>query len=428
MRRDWEALGRPPVFTYELQGGKRRMTIVADRDMFRPIFFPDGKALSSNQAALAHHWFGIEKELSMAYTDLGLKNTRKALKQSKARRMNDTVATGIMEQFTAFGAEGEVDLMDFAWLTFWPVNAAMFGADAVSPAVCPHIRDELVRYNANFEAVANGMPRAMFPEMEVAAQNISKYFGQVIDQGLAEREDCPVLKARVDAIDPGDKRWSSADKGRFVMSVFWAAQANTIPGTFWALAMALADPAVKAKCEAEARGPSFASQPDADGHFDVKNLPYLDAVVKEMLRLKVANVTHRKVHRDIGLRAPDGKVFEVPKGDTVTVCSHLQHMDGATFGEPERFYPDRWLSDEKIPPNSFFPFGGGPNTCSGKFLAMQEVTVLLGLFFREFDAELVDSVPESDWENVVAMVGPVAGSSCRVRFKRRADRPTTSRL
>jgi cytochrome P450 len=397
------------------------MTFVKDRELFKAIFFPDKEHLTSNQEVLAHHWFGIEKELSMDYTEQGLINTRKALKQSKARRLNDTVARGIEAQLLRdFGGSGEAELMDFAWLTFWPVNEAMFGAETVSPAACPLIREQLETYNSSFEQVANGVPRAAFPEMEAAAVAMSSQFASAIDQGFAERDGCPVLQARVSAIKREDSRWSSLHKGRFVMSVFWAAQANTVPGTFWALALCLADPAVAARCRAEARG-AFAQQPDAKGEYDIKVLPYLQAVVKETLRLKVANITHRKAQKEFVLRGSDAKqLFRVRRGDTLTVCSHLNHFDPAVFPEPGAFRPERWLDgrEKEMPPNSFFPFGGGPNTCSGKFLAMQEMAVLLGIFFRDYDAELIDPLPQEEWENVVAMVTPKKGQHCRVRYTR----------
>lgn len=416
MLEDWRSLGKPPIFTYNIMGG-RKMSIVADPNLFKVIFFPDQENLSSNQEVLAHHWFGIEKDLSAKYTGPGLANTRKALKHAKAKNMNDIVADGIMEQFEDFGSSGTSELMDFAWLTFWPVNKAMFG-DAISPSVCPHIRQDLETYNEGFELVANGMPRKMFPEMEAAAVKMAHHFGEMIGQGLAEKESCPVLKARVDAIDKDDTRWSNDDKGRFVMSVFWAAQANTVPGTFWALAMALADSEIKAKCIAEARAPAFAQQPDAEGKYDVKALPYTNALVKEVLRLKVANITHRKSQTDFCLMTKSGKAYKMNKGEGMTVCSYLQHHDEEVFADPYAFRPDRWLDGTKYPFNAWFPFGGGPNTCSGKFLAMQEIATLVALFFREFDAELVDPVPAEEWDNVVAMVTPKQPYNCRIKYSR----------
>jgi len=415
MKRDIARLGSPPLITYIIAGG-RRLTVVVERDLFKVIFFPDKKHLTSNQAALAYQWFGINRDLAKDYNTRGLDATRKALKQSKAKGMNDIVGRGILEQFEGFGDSGQVPLYDFAWLTFWPVNAAMFGEDTVAPDVCPHIREDLEMYNSKFELVANGMPRNLYPEMEKAAQHMSNHFGSMIGKGNATGDSCPILKARVEAIDPTDSRFTNNDKGRFVMSVFWAAQANTIPGTAWALAHALADPVIKAKCMLEARESNFM---EGDSHFNVKVLPYISAVVKEVLRMKVANITHRKAQMTFGLKSVNGKTYRIPKGDTMTVCSYLEHMNGNTFPQPEVFDPERWLDGSKYPSNSWIPFGGGPNTCSGKFLSIMEITTLVALFFREFDADLMDPLPEEEWENVVAMVTPKEPMQCRIKYTRR---------
>jgi len=46
-----------------------------------------------------------------------------------------------------------------------------------------------------------------------------------------------------------------------------------------------------------------------------------------------------------------------------------------------------------------------------------ELALILALFLREFDCELVDSIPKENWENTVAMVAPES-RSCRFRYTR----------
>ena len=245
MKKHMEQLGSPGMFTYKIAGG-RQMTIVTDPALYKIVFFPDNVHLKANQEVLAYHWFGINKEMSQKYTTSSLHAVRKALKQSKVKVMNNTIGAGILRQMDDFGKQGTCELYDFALLTFWPVNEAMFGAETVSPARCPHIKDDLDAYNSSFELVANGMPRSMFPEMEEAAQRISQHFGDRIGEGNADKDSCPVLKARLSTMTPEDRqKFPLKDQGRLVMSIFWASQANTLPGTFWCLALALAHPEVK---------------------------------------------------------------------------------------------------------------------------------------------------------------------------------------
>ena len=222
------------------------MTIVTDPSLYHIIFFPDNKHITSNQEALGAHWFGIDKTLIERHQTTSLAEVRRALKQSKSRALNNHVGAGILAQMRRdFGDAGTADLMSFAELTFWPVNEAMWGEEVVSARVCPHLKDELANFNADFEKVANGMPRKAFPEMERAAQAITSHFDAKITAGFDEAK-CPILTARLKPME-NDPDLTNAQKARAVMSIYWAAQANTLPATFWALSYVLNDPVVLGK-------------------------------------------------------------------------------------------------------------------------------------------------------------------------------------
>ena len=167
--------------------------------------------------------------------------------------------------------------------------------------------------------------------------------------------------------------------------------------------------------------------------------------------MKISNITHRKVHKEFAVtvrscpmptsltrsrirlmlhnrlqsiafpppsQSPqDGKTYRVPQGTTLTVTSYIPQHDERVFPDPDVFRPERWLEGKKYA-NEWIPFGGGPNTCSGKWLALAEIPLLLGLFFREFDAELLDPVPAEEWNNVVAIVGPKRPFTCRIKYTR----------
>ena len=63
------------VFSYNIVGGSRRMTIISDAKLAKAIYFPDNVRVKHNAAVLAYHWFGIPKEMSRKYTDEGLRAT-----------------------------------------------------------------------------------------------------------------------------------------------------------------------------------------------------------------------------------------------------------------------------------------------------------------------------------------------------------------
>ena len=171
---------------------------------------------------------------------------------------------------------------------------------------------------------------------------------------------------------------------------------------------------MRLKATHEARA-TFRDAP-IEGSFDTSKLPYINACVKETLRLKVANITHRKTVRDIDVTTSDGRQYRLAKGETLTAASYLQHYNPQVFPEPHLFRPERWFEKE-YEETDWFPFGAGTNMCSGRHLAQMEMALLLAIFLREFDTELIDPIPDENWENTVAMVSPQE-RSCRFRYTR----------
>jgi cytochrome P450 len=105
--------------------------------------------------------------------------------------------------------------------------------------------------------------------------------------------------------------------------------------------------------------------------------PYLDAVVRETLRV-------RPVLGDTGriLSAPaevDG--WQVPAGIMVAPALCLVNLDPDVHPDAEAFRPQRWL-DGSPPPRSWVPFGAGRRSCLGAGFAMFEMKVVIRTVLR----------------------------------------------
>lgn len=117
-------------------------------------------------------------------------------------------------------------------------------------------------------------------------------------------------------------------------------------------------------------------QPDTKLTYDVVNeMPLLDAVVKETLRLYPPIVIlERTAKEDIFVGE-----FPVKKGTVITVPIYSLHRDPSLFPDPEKFDPSRFLRNGKKEhvPCSFLPFGTGPRNCIGMNFALLETKVAI---------------------------------------------------
>ena len=118
------------------------------------------------------------------------------------------------------------------------------------------------------------------------------------------------------------------------------------------------------------------ASPTAVSHQDLKNLPFLKAVVKETLRLHpVLNEILRVLSKDLVLSG-----HKVPAGTQIMILSYVMSHDPDLFNQPEQFLPERWLkSNESNDFHKFssLPFGFGRRMCLGRRLAELELHVLL---------------------------------------------------
>jgi cytochrome P450 len=116
---------------------------------------------------------------------------------------------------------------------------------------------------------------------------------------------------------------------------------------------------------------------------------YLDAVVKETLRLRPpVPVVVRNLLEPLRL---GGR--ELPAGTTVAPCIHLIHRDERWYPEPRRFLPERFLGKQ---PGTYtwIPFGGGVRRCLAASYAEMEMKRVLRVVLESTDLRAVESGAE----------------------------------
>ncbi|KAI9041114.1 cytochrome P450 [Aspergillus affinis] len=117
----------------------------------------------------------------------------------------------------------------------------------------------------------------------------------------------------------------------------------------------------------------------------VDELPYLDAVVKEGLRLFAPIPMSLPRYVPESGRAIGG--YSLPAGSIVSCQAYSLHrLNHDVYPRPEKFLPERWLEAQgELERNRlFFAFAAGGRGCIGRNLAVVEMKTLLREIYSKF--------------------------------------------
>ena len=128
---------------------------------------------------------------------------------------------------------------------------------------------------------------------------------------------------------------------------------------------------------------------------DFTRLPYLQAVMNEVLRLyPPAYILTRENVEPCELGG-----YEFSPGKTVIFSQWVMHRDPRYFDDPDTFRPERWLDglENRLPAGAYFPFGDGPRRCIGQGFALLEAAIVTATLAQRFSFRLAPGlvvVPE----------------------------------
>ncbi|XP_047335714.1 cytochrome P450 76T24-like [Impatiens glandulifera] len=134
---------------------------------------------------------------------------------------------------------------------------------------------------------------------------------------------------------------------------------------------------------------------------DVLNLPYLQAVIKETMRLRFA-VPFLMPHKSNEEVEVNGYV--IPRNTQIFINAWAIARDPSYWEVPEKFIPERFLNstvDFKGQHFGFIPFGAGRRICPGMPVAHRMVSLIVASLVYHFDWKLpkgttIDSLDMDD--------------------------------
>ncbi|KAG9441543.1 hypothetical protein H6P81_017397 [Aristolochia fimbriata] len=209
--------------------------------------------------------------------------------------------------------------------------------------------------------------------------------------GYQRRND--FLEALLDQKEINGAELSPMELKSLFADLFVAGTSTSSDTVEWAMAELLLNPEAMAQAITELHDTIDPGREVEES--DIARLPYLQAIVKETLRLHPAAplVLHRAIC--------DGEIssYSVPKDTRVIVNVWAISRDGEIWEDPTCFKPERFL-DSKVDyigqHFEFIPFGAGRRMCPGMPLAIRMVNLMLASLLHSFAWELPRGMTGTD--------------------------------
>ncbi|KAI1901414.1 hypothetical protein AGOR_G00034200 [Albula goreensis] len=288
-----------------------------------------------------------------------------------------------------------------------------------------------------FPALVAGLPIHVFKSAHSARENLAK---SMMAENLSKRTDVSDLITMRMLLNDTLSTFNDLSKARTHVALLWASQANTLPATFWALfymirsaeAMKAASEEVKKVLESTGQRPNPQGPLLTLTREQLDNLPVIDSIIKEAMRLSSASMNVRIAKEDFLLHLDNKESYRIRKDDVIALYPQLLHFDPEIYEDPLEYKHDRYLDENGQEKTCFYrqgrrlryfymPFGSGVTKCPGRFFAVHEIKQFLFLLLAHFDMELLDSqvkVPPLDQSRAgLGILQPVYDVDFRYRLK-----------
>ncbi|XP_057437255.1 cytochrome P450 71A1-like [Lotus japonicus] len=178
-----------------------------------------------------------------------------------------------------------------------------------------------------------------------------------------------------------------------MLDLLVAATDTSAATSVWVMTGLMKNPRVMKKAQEEVR--NLYGKKDFIDEEDIQKLIYLKAVIKETLRFYApAPLVPREVNRSFMI---DG--YEILPKTLVYVNVWAIHQDPEAWEDPEEFYPERFLNNDRDFKGQDFeliPFGAGRRICPGIPMGIATVELITANLVNSFDWEMPTGMTPKD--------------------------------
>ncbi|KAL5563385.1 hypothetical protein UlMin_033132 [Ulmus minor] len=248
--------------------------------------------------------------------------------------------------------------------------------------------------------------------MKKTAKEIDEILQRLLDEHKQKRKDDQDFMDVMLSVMDGEEKISNFDADTIVKAtctaLMLAGTDTTTITMIWAVSLLLNNRDALKKTQQELD--LHVGRERQVNESDINNLVYLQAVIKETLRLYPAaplSVPHEAME-DCNIGG-----YDVAAGTHLLVHLSKLHRDPKVWSDPCEFKPERFLSDHKnidIRGQNFelIPFGSGRRICPGISFALQVMHLTLATLLHGFEIttpfnESVDMRESKGLSNLKAM-------------------------
>ncbi|KAJ4704080.1 Cytochrome P450 [Melia azedarach] len=237
-------------------------------------------------------------------------------------------------------------------------------------------------------------------------EHIQRTKSKDYDGKESDKEDIVDVLLRLEKTGELEIPITTPDIKAVIWSVFAGGTDTSSTTTLWAMSELMRNPKVMEKVQAEVREKLKGKKEILEA--DIQDLPYMRAVIKETLRLRIPGplLLPRETMEPIEV---DGYV--IPEKTKILFNAWAVTRDPELWENPESFIPERFIEkqiDFKGTNYEFTPFGSGRRICPGMNFGIANVELPLAKLLYYFNWQLPHGMKPEDLD-MTAKFGVVCG-------------------